>query len=149
MDSSNYDLQPCEHTLTMSQVGAKKVVSKLLMKCSECELSSNLWLCLACGNLSCGRKYHDGTGGNGHALQHWQENKRHDISVKTGTISAEGTACKILLMILALYCYTCKTEILNPNIDKHLATLGIDIKKEKKTEKTVTEMVFFIIIIRI
>lgn len=30
--------------------------------CGNCELSSNLWLCLTCGYLGCGRKYFDGTG---------------------------------------------------------------------------------------
>jgi len=41
-----------------------------MAKCMDCELNSNLWLCLICGNLGCGRKYYDGSGGNNHAVDH-------------------------------------------------------------------------------
>ena len=50
-------------------VGAE--INKNLSKCSDCELSTNLWLCLTCGNVGCGRKYHDGTGGNNHGIDHF------------------------------------------------------------------------------
>jgi len=66
------------------------------MHCSQCELSSNLWLCLTCGNLGCGRKNHDGSGGNGHALSHFEAHKTHSLAVKTGTITPDGGACKLI-----------------------------------------------------
>ena len=69
--------------------------------CGECELSSNLWLCLTCGHLACGRKNYDGTGGNGHALEH-HEKTGHTMVVKTGTVTAEGNACSVLIIFLAL-----------------------------------------------
>jgi len=58
---------PCEHSLTLEQMP----VNKDLSKCSNCELSTNLWLCLTCGNLGCGRQYFDGTGGNSHGIEHF------------------------------------------------------------------------------
>jgi len=39
-----------------------------LAHCKSCDLSTNLWLCLTCGALGCGRKQPDGSGGNGHAV---------------------------------------------------------------------------------
>ena len=64
-----------------------------LAKCSNCDLSSNLWLCLFCGFLGCGRKYHDGTGGNNHQIDHFKETN-HGVCVKLGTITPDGNACK-------------------------------------------------------
>lgn len=64
-----------------------------LATCGECELSSNLWLCLFCGHLGCGRKNFDGTGGNGHASEHYK-NTGHTLVVKLGTITPDGNACK-------------------------------------------------------
>jgi ubiquitin-hydrolase Zn-finger-containing protein len=46
--------------------------TQALAHCGSCELSTNLWLCLHCGELGCGRQMWDGTGGNGHALTHFQ-----------------------------------------------------------------------------
>lgn len=60
--------------------------------CNNCELSSNLWLCLTCANLGCGRKNWDGTGGNNHAIEHYDKTK-HPLVVKTGTITPDGDAC--------------------------------------------------------
>jgi ubiquitin carboxyl-terminal hydrolase 5/13 len=60
-------------------------------QCTECDLNSNLWLCLTCGFANCGRKQFGGVGGNGHALEHWKDTG-HPVGVKLGTITAEGTA---------------------------------------------------------
>lgn len=79
------EILPCEHSLTLEQNPHNKDLSK----CSDCELSTNLWLCLTCGNTGCGRKYFDGTGGNNHAIDHF-EKTGHPLVVKLGTITAEG-----------------------------------------------------------
>ena len=62
-----------------------------LAHCTKCDLKENLWLCLTCGSLGCGRQQFGGLGGNGHGLQHYEETK-HPVSVKLGTITPEGTA---------------------------------------------------------
>ena len=61
-------------------------------------MKNNLWLCLTCGNLGCGWQYHDGTGGNGHAKNHY-ENSKHSVAVLYGTISEELNPSG--------YCYSC------------------------------------------
>ena len=74
------EIFPCEHTLTLVQSEGIKIAEKSIAKCNDCDLSSNLWLCLTCGNLSCGRKE---TGGNQHAIAHYNKTK-HPLVVKTG-----------------------------------------------------------------
>lgn len=59
--------------------------------CASCELSNNLWFCLTCGALGCGRQNWDGTGGKGHALDH-SKATGHSIVVKMGTITPDGNA---------------------------------------------------------
>ena len=95
--------------------------------CGECDLSANLWLCMSCGHLGCGRKNWDGSGGNGHAKAHFDAT-HHPLVCKLGTITPEGTA--------SIYCYACDDDKLDENLAQHLSTLGIDIKSQKKTEKT-------------
>jgi len=125
------EIFPCEHTLTLKQYQTKKISSKMQATCDDCNLSSNLWLCLTCGNLGCGRKNYDGTGGNNHAIAHFQSTK-HPLVVKTGTITPEGDA--------SLYCYACDNDVKDPELANHLHNFGIDIATQKKTDKTVTEM---------
>ena len=122
------EILPCEHTLTLEQHQGIKICDCSLKKCSLCDLSSNLWLCLTCGNLSCGRKE---AGGNGHAIEHFKQTQ-HPLVVKTGTITPDGEA--------SLYCYSCDNDVKDPELPKHLIHLGIDIATQKKTDKTVTEM---------
>lgn len=119
---------PCEHTLTLHQDENKIIQENELNKCNDCDINKNLWLCLVCGNISCGRKE---TGGNAHALSHF-EKTRHPLAVKVGTISQNGEA--------SLYCYTCDNDVKDENLASHLSNFGLDINKMKKTDKTVTEL---------
>lgn len=59
--------------------------------CTKCDLTSNLWLCLICGALGCGRQQFGGGGGNGHGLEHTKETG-HSVAVKLGTIEPDGSA---------------------------------------------------------
>ena len=89
-------------------------------------------MCLTCGSLGCGRQQFGGVGGNGHGLEHFDETK-HTVSCKLGTITPEGTA--------DVYCYICNEERIDRNLAAHLATFGIKIESQQKTEKSLTEMV--------
>ena len=99
--------------------------------CSMCELKENLWLCLECGNLGCGRAQYGGVGGNGHGLKH-TELASHAVAVKLGSITPEGTA--------DIYCYACDEERTDSELAQHLAHWGINIAEREKTEKSLTEM---------
>lgn len=96
-----------------------------------CDLRENLWLCLQCGNLGCGRAQFGGVGGNSHGLKH-TELTNHTVAVKLGSITPEGTA--------DVYCYACNDEVTDLELTHHLAHWGINIAERQKTEKSLTEM---------
>lgn len=125
------DIISCEHILTMQQGEPRRIEGQDLGHCSMCELKENLWLCLECGALGCGRAQFGGVGGNSHALAHAKESG-HGVAVKLGSISAEGTA--------DVYCYTCDDERIDDALATHLANWGINIAERQKTEKSLTEM---------
>lgn len=90
------EFEPCEHTLLLQQTSVGAIPASGLAHCANCELTSNLWLCLTCGSLGCGRVQYGGvTGGNGHGLRHFEETG-HPVSVKLGTITPEGGAGKFV-----------------------------------------------------
>ncbi|KAG8957804.1 hypothetical protein FRC03_009778 [Tulasnella sp. 419] len=125
------EILACEHTLTLDQSSSAPIPPSGLAQCKNCELKENLWLCLTCGNLGCGRQQYLGIGGKGHGLAHFNESG-HPVSVKLGTITAEGTA--------DVYCYRCEDSKIDPELAAHLASFGINILTQTKTEKSITEM---------
>ncbi|KAM3589067.1 ubiquitin C-terminal hydrolase Ubp14 [Umbelopsis sp. WA50703] len=125
------EVTACEHTLCLEQQPSKQLESQQLAHCSECDLRENLWLCLTCGNLGCGRRQYDGSGGNNHGLDHF-ENTGHGVACKLGTITPEGTA--------DIYCYLCNDARLDPELASHLANWGISVSNQQKTEKSMTEL---------
>ncbi|KAF9473531.1 ubiquitinyl hydrolase [Pholiota conissans] len=125
------EITPCEHTLTIEQYDVGHIAASGLATCSACDLKENLWLCLTCGSLGCGRKQFGGLDGNGHGLDHYQQTK-HAVSVKLGTITPEGGA--------DIYCYVCNDAKLDLELPTHLATFGINVQTLTKTEKSMTEL---------
>ena len=96
------EIEACEHTLLLEQSElAGPIDESGLAQCQKCNLKENLWLCLMCGSLGCGRPQYGGFGGNGHGLAHYEET-RHPISVKLGTITPEGNAGKCTLLSLSI-----------------------------------------------
>ncbi|KAI0770909.1 ubiquitinyl hydrolase [Trametes elegans] len=125
------EITACEHTLMLEQHATGHIAASGLAHCTKCDLKENLWLCLTCGSLGCGRQQFGGLGGNGHGLQHYEET-RHPVSVKLGTITPEGNA--------DVYCYTCNDSKVDPDLARHLGTFGINVQTQTKTEKSMTEL---------
>ena len=125
------DIKPCTHILNLKQQEASALKQQSLSHCSKCDLNENLWLCLVCGNLGCGRAQFGGVGGNSHGLAHFDETQ-HEVSVKLGSITPEGSA--------DVFCYKCSDEIKDPELAKHMAHWGINIAEAEKTEKSLTEL---------
>jgi len=131
INSWEEEIVSCTHTENLKQCEPKKLEEQSLAHCSECDLKENLWLCMICGNLGCGRQQYGGIGGNGHALNHY-ETTGHAVSCKLGTITPEGNA--------DIYCYDCNDSKLDNHLSEHLNNFGINIKSQKKTEKNITEL---------
>ncbi|KAI8599774.1 hypothetical protein EDD21DRAFT_378997 [Dissophora ornata] len=124
------EIVSCEHIQNLNQV-SEKTVSAENAHCANCDLKENLWLCLVCGNLGCGRQQFGGTGGNGHGLAHFDATG-HGVACKLGTITPEGTA--------DIYCYHCNNERSDDQLGKHLAQFGIKVESQQKTIKSLTEL---------
>ncbi|KAH8704692.1 putative ubiquitin C-terminal hydrolase [Talaromyces proteolyticus] len=122
---------PCEHTLCLVQQDRDSSLNTGLNQCSGCQLHENLWLCLECGNVACGRSQFGGVGGNSHALAH-ADTSSHGVAVKLGSITPEGGA--------DIFCYKCNEERTDPDIASHLAHWGINIAESQKTEKSLMEL---------
>ncbi|KAK5946119.1 ubiquitin C-terminal hydrolase Ubp14 [Knufia obscura] len=125
------EMTTCEHTLCLEQQPSRQIASQDLGHCFMCDLNENLWLCLECGNLGCGRKQWGGSGGEGHGLAHVDQSG-HGVAVKLGSITAEGSA--------DVYCYKCNEERVDTELTAHLAHWGINVADRQKTEKSLMEM---------
>ena len=125
------ELKPCKCVASLDQSKVQPVDITKNVKCAKCDLRTNLWLNLTSGEIGCGRKNYDGSGGNNHAIEHF-EASGNSMCVKLGTITPDGKA--------SVHCYKCDEDIIDPNLQKHLATFGINIESQVKTEKTMTEL---------
>jgi ubiquitin carboxyl-terminal hydrolase 5/13 len=125
------EMTACEHTLCLEQQESRTIASQDLGHCAACDLKENLWLCLTCGNLGCGRAQYGGVGGNSHGLAH-VDATQHTVAVKLGSLTADGNA--------DIYCYACNEERVDPELATHLAHWGINIADRQKTEKSLTEL---------
>ncbi|KAH7911744.1 hypothetical protein BJ138DRAFT_1149823 [Hygrophoropsis aurantiaca] len=125
------EITACGHTLMLEQISSGPIPAEGLAHCVSCELTSNLWLCLTCRALGCGRAQFGGVGGNGHALDHFNKTG-HAVCVKLGTITPEGGA--------DIYCYACNDARIDPELTSHLSTFGINVSVLSKTEKSMTEL---------
>ena len=99
-------------------------------KCELCDIRKNLWLNLIDGKILCGRRQLDGSGGNNHAVEHYNKTK-YPLSVKLGTITATGAD---------IYSYDEDDMVEDTNLAVHLAHFGINMAKMEKTDKTMTEL---------
>ena len=105
-------------------------------KCGKegCNVTGNLWLSLHDGTMLCGRK-NELCEGNNHALEHYNELKKsgidHSLVVKMGTITASGGD---------VYSYTEDDMVIDPKLEAHLKTYGLDMNKLQKTAKTMVEL---------
>ncbi|KIJ98331.1 hypothetical protein K443DRAFT_680854 [Laccaria amethystina LaAM-08-1] len=125
------EITACEHTLSLEQFAIGHNPASGLAHCNACDLKENLWLCMICGSLGCGRQQFGGVGGNGHGLAHFDAT-HHPVSVKLGTITPEGNA--------DVYCYVCGDSKQDPEFATHLSIFGINVQTLKKTEKSMTEL---------
>lgn len=122
----------CDHINTLQQENVQQISdTKELVKCNDCDVAEGLWLCLTCGNLGCGRKNYDGSGGNGHAVAHHQS-AGHVVVLKAGTITPQGDA--------SIFCYGCDEDRKDDHLAEHLSAFGIDLAGQEKWALTTEEV---------
>jgi len=80
--------QVSAYAMNLQQLDNGVIVPPSGWTCAKCDKTENLWLNLTDGMILCGRKNWDGTGGNNHAIEHYNETK-YPLAVKLGTITAD------------------------------------------------------------
>lgn len=103
-------------------------------KCEDSEVTENLWLNLSTGHIGSGRQFHDGSGGTGAALKHFENTGgKYPLVVKLGTITPSGAD---------VYSYAPDENdmVIDPKLADHLAHWGINMMQQEKTEQTMTEL---------
>lgn len=98
------EIKPCEHTKKLEESFSEKAgfsIDKENICCNDCEINENLWVCLECGNLGCGRNQ-VGIKGNSHAVEHQKANGSHCLVLKLGSFSKSNQD---------IYCYLCDEEV--------------------------------------
>ncbi|XP_077998917.1 ubiquitin carboxyl-terminal hydrolase 5-like [Glandiceps talaboti] len=118
------------HAANLPQHDNGKKVPPKGWKCEMCDKTENLWLNLTDGSVLCGRRYYDGTGGNNHALEHY-DRTRYPLAVKLGTITPNGAD---------VYSYDEDDMVEDPQLAQHLQHFGINMMAMEKTDKTMTEL---------
>ncbi|XP_063057989.1 ubiquitin carboxyl-terminal hydrolase 13 [Engraulis encrasicolus] len=129
LDSWDEEIQVSRHARSLRQLDNAVRIPPSGWKCSKCELRENLWLNLTDGSVLCGKWFFDGSGGNGHALDHYRETN-YPLAVKMDTITPDGAD---------IYSFEEEEAVLDPNISDHLAHFGIDMLKMNKKENGQTE----------
>lgn len=128
------EIRPCKHVESFDVSKLTKADNfSLSSSCNTCGLESNLWLCLHCGNVGCGRQQ-IGIEGHSHALKHYEETENHCLAVKLGSL-AKGTS--------DVYCYACDEDVRFTDHGKWESILkfwGIDLSNKQADEKTLIEL---------
>uniref|UniRef100_A0A3P8SVG7 Ubiquitin carboxyl-terminal hydrolase n=1 Tax=Amphiprion percula TaxID=161767 RepID=A0A3P8SVG7_AMPPE len=122
--------QESRHAADLKQLDNGVKIPPSGWRCEVCDLQENLWMNLTDGKVLCGRRYFDGSGGNNHALLHFQETG-YPLAVKLGTITPDGAD---------VYSYDEDDMVLDSKLPEHLTHFGIDMMTMEKTERTMTEL---------
>ncbi|GAB1862828.1 Ubiquitin carboxyl-terminal hydrolase [Camponotus japonicus] len=120
-----------KHAANLKQLDNGKKIPPNGWKCEKCDLTQNLWLNLTDGSILCGRKFYDGSGGNGHAIEHYRSTG-YPLAVKLGTITKGGKA--------DVFSYDEDDMVDDPNLTLHLSHWGINIAQMEKTDKSMIEL---------
>ncbi|KAL6538376.1 ubiquitin-specific protease ubp14 [Orobanche gracilis] len=122
-----------KHAMELEQIHNVIIVPPAGWKCEKCDKTENLWLNLTDGSILCGRRNWDGSGGNDHAVNHYNVTK-YPLAVKLGTITADLEAA-----VSDVYSYDEDASVVDPLLAQHLQHFGIDFSSLQKTEMTTAE----------
>uniref|UniRef100_A0A3P8W457 Ubiquitin carboxyl-terminal hydrolase n=1 Tax=Cynoglossus semilaevis TaxID=244447 RepID=A0A3P8W457_CYNSE len=128
-ESWEEEIQVSRHARSLRQLDNGVRIPPSGWKCQKCEMRENLWLNLTDGAVLCGKWFFDGSGGNGHALEHYRETS-HPLAVKMDTITPDGAD---------VYSFEEEEAVLDPNISEHLSHFGIDMLQMQQRNGNHTE----------
>uniref|UniRef100_A0A7N6BGW2 Ubiquitin carboxyl-terminal hydrolase 13 n=1 Tax=Anabas testudineus TaxID=64144 RepID=A0A7N6BGW2_ANATE len=121
-ESWEEEIQVSKHARSLRQLDNGVRIPPSGWKCQKCEMRENLWLNLTDGAVLCGKWFFDGSGGNGHALEHYRETN-YPLAVKLDNITPDGAD---------VYSFEEEEAVLDPHISEHLSHFGIDMLQMQK-----------------
>uniref|UniRef100_A0AAX7SMF2 Ubiquitin carboxyl-terminal hydrolase n=1 Tax=Astatotilapia calliptera TaxID=8154 RepID=A0AAX7SMF2_ASTCA len=121
-ESWEEEIQVSRHARSLRQLDNGVRIPPSGWKCQKCEMRENLWLNLTDGAVLCGKWFFDGSGGNGHALEHYRETN-YPLAVKLDTITPDGAD---------IYSFEEEEAVLDPHVSEHLSHFGIDMLQMQK-----------------
>uniref|UniRef100_A0A671TDX6 Ubiquitin carboxyl-terminal hydrolase n=1 Tax=Sinocyclocheilus anshuiensis TaxID=1608454 RepID=A0A671TDX6_9TELE len=122
-DSWEEEIQVSRHARSLRQQENGVRIPPSGWKCAKCEMRENVWLNLTDGSVLCGKWFFDGSGGNGHALEHYKETN-FPLAVKLDTINPDGAD---------VYSFDEEETVLDPHISEHLLHFGIDMLQMQRS----------------
>uniref|UniRef100_A0A8C2H546 Ubiquitin carboxyl-terminal hydrolase n=1 Tax=Cyprinus carpio TaxID=7962 RepID=A0A8C2H546_CYPCA len=128
-DTWEEEIQVSKHARSLRQQENGVRIPPSGWKCAKCEMRENLWLNLTDGSVLCGKWFFDGSGGNGHALEHYKETN-FPLAVKLDTITPDGAD---------IYSFDEEEAVLDPHISEHLLHFGIDMLQMQRAENLIQE----------
>uniref|UniRef100_A0A669BNQ4 Ubiquitin carboxyl-terminal hydrolase n=1 Tax=Oreochromis niloticus TaxID=8128 RepID=A0A669BNQ4_ORENI len=128
-ESWEEEIQVSRHARSLRQLDNGVRIPPSGWKCQKCEMRENLWLNLTDGAVLCGKWFFDGSGGNGHALEHYRETN-YPLAVKLDTITPDGAD---------VYSFEEEEAVLDPHVSEHLSHFGIDMLQMQKRRFMTTE----------
>uniref|UniRef100_A0A8C5I7I0 Ubiquitin carboxyl-terminal hydrolase n=1 Tax=Gouania willdenowi TaxID=441366 RepID=A0A8C5I7I0_GOUWI len=129
-ESWEEEIQVSKHARSLRQLDNDVRIPPNGWKCQKCEMRENLWLNLTDGAVLCGKWFFDGSGGNGHALEHFRETK-YPLAVKLDTITPDGAD---------VYSFEEEEAVLDPQVSEHLSHFGIDMLQMQKRVIGISDM---------
>ncbi|KAL0214498.1 hypothetical protein P9112_006682 [Eukaryota sp. TZLM1-RC] len=124
--------KPCPHFVSPSVCTVENPSFEGKCMAEDCDLTSNLWFCLTCCQLNCGRSQAFSTGHN-HGINHF-ERTNHPVVVKAGTVGVRDNG----MISGEGFCYICQDTVEIPDLRNIISKLGI--KLPSVGEKTTLEM---------
>ncbi|CDO96214.1 unnamed protein product [Kluyveromyces dobzhanskii CBS 2104] len=126
------ELNSCPHIQSLDISNLTNQKDRIVERCNDCDLSSNLWICLHCGNVACGREQ-IGIEGHSHALTHYKNSDGHALAIKLGSLTKDTAD---------IYCYSCDEDVKftsREQLNDVLEFWGVEVPIKSK-EKTLVEL---------
>lgn len=107
-------LEESARVTTPFEIDEKSVNIPCNLRCAVCKTEQNPWICMACGNVGCGRYV------SGHALNHHESRTGHCVCM-----DAES---------FAVYCYSCDEFVNNDSKSGHIDILRKNLQTIKSAQ---------------
>ena len=87
-----------------------------VLQCEKCELTANLYFCLTCGFVGCGRSHLSNIRGNRHCLWHFEARRQCAVAMKIGTLQERSSDRPCALC--DIWCYACEEFVGLPTYEE-------------------------------